>query len=144
MNEIKKNIATWIDALSIPRPELDNMPVCPFAKKAKYKIIELSDEKINPDFSTVEVIIYILDSNYTFIEIDEIAKEYNNQFPSLVFLPDSKDRYSHINGVQSNNTKYNIMLCQQRSELQVGRDKLLKTSYYTHWDEDYLKEILEQ
>lgn len=144
MDKIEQYILEWISSISKTRSELGGLAVCPFAKKAKYKIIELSDENINPDFSTVEVIIYILDSNYTFIEIDKIAKKYNNQFPSLVFLPDSKDRYSHINGVQSNNTKYNLMLCQQRSELQVGRDKLLKTSYYTHWDEDYLKEILEQ
>lgn len=144
MDKTEQNILEWIDSVSTMRSELGGLAICPFAKRAKYKIIELSDEKINPDFSTVEVIIYILDSNYTFFEIDKIAKKYNNEFPSLVFLPDSKDRYSHINNVQTNNTKYNLMLCQERSKLQVGRDKLSKTSYYTYWDEKYLKEILEQ
>lgn len=144
MNNIEKNISEWIDHLSMPQDKLNGSPVCPFAKKAKYKIIELSDEEINPDFSTVEVILYIVDSSYSFEQVEQLSIKYNKQFPSLVFLPDSKDRYSHINGVQTNNNKYNLMLCQERSELQIGRDKLSKTAYYTHWDERYLKEIFDQ
>lgn len=144
MNNIEKNISEWIDHLSMPQDKLNGSPVCPFAKKAKYKIIELSDEEINPDFSTVEVILYIVDSSYSFEQVEQLSIKYNKQFPSLVFLSDSKDRYSHINGVQTNNNKYNLMLCQERSELQIGRDKLSKTAYYTHWDERYLKEIFDQ
>ena len=118
------------------------MSVC---QKSKIQNNRFSQTKnINPDFSTVEVILYIVDSSYSFEQVEQLSIKYNKQFPSLVFLPDSKHRYSHINGVQSNNDKYNLMLCQERSGLQKGRDTLSKTSYYTHWDEDYLKEILDQ
>lgn len=34
----------------------------------------------------------------------------------LVFLPDSKDRHSDINGIQTSNDKYNLLLCQNRFE----------------------------
>jgi len=144
VSNIEQDISAWIDSISKPRSELSGLAVCPFAKKAKYKIIELSDEEINPDFSTVEVILYIVDSSYSFEQVEQLSIKYNKQFPNLVFLPDSKHRHSHINGVQSNNDKYNLMLCQERSGLQIGRDKLSKTAYYTHWDENYLKEILAQ
>ena len=144
VSNIEHDISAWIDKISKTRSELSNLAVCPFAKKAKYKIIELSDEEINPDFSIVEVILYVVDSSYSFEQVEQLSIKYNKQFPSLVFLPDSKDRYSHINGVQTNNNKYNLMLCQERTELQVGRDKLSKTAYYTHWDKEYLKEILNQ
>ena len=145
MNNIEKNIAEWIDYLSMPQDKLNGSPVCPFAKKAKYKIIDLADEEVlNPDFSTAEVILYIVDGSYSFEQVEQLSIKYNKQFPNLVFLPDSKHRHSHINGVQSNNDKYNLMLCQERSGLQIGRDKLSKTAYYTHWDEAYLKEIFDQ
>lgn len=144
MNKVEENIATWIDALSIPRPELDNMPVCPFAKKAKYKIVELTNEEIDPDFSSVEIIIYIVDSSYTFAQVENLSKKYNEIFSKLIFLPDSNTRYSYVGDIQSNNSKYNLILCQERKELQIARNKLSQTTYYKHWDEDYLKEILEQ
>ena len=145
MNNIEKNIAEWIDYLSMPQDKLNGSPVCPFAKKAKYKIIDLADEEVlNPDFSTVEVILYIVDSSYSFEQVEQLSIKYNKQFPNLVFLPDSKHRHSHINGVQSNNDKYNLILCQERSGLQAARDRLSQTLYYTHWDENYLKEILAQ
>mgnify|MGYP003650485561 FL=1 len=145
MNNIEKNIAEWIDYLSMPQDKLNGSPVCPFAKKAKYKIIDLADEEVlNPDFSTAEVILYIVDGSYSFEQVEQLSIKYNKQFPNLVFLPDSKHRHSHINGVQSNNDKYNLILCQERSGLQAARDKLSQTLYYTHWDENYLKEILAQ
>jgi|TARA_B110000259_G_scaffold175811_1_gene211336 hypothetical protein len=145
MNNIEKNIAEWIDYLSMPQDKLNGSPVCPFAKKAKYKIIDLADEEVlNPDFSTAEVILYIVDGSYSFEQVEQLSIKYNKQFPNLVFLPDSKHRHSHINGVQSNNDKYNLILCQERSGLQAARDRLSQTLYYTHWDENYLKEILAQ
>jgi len=75
-------------------------------------------------------------------ELRAIAAEYNKQFPDLVFLPDHKDRYTEINGVQTNNGKHNIILCQWRDNLEQARAKLKNTKYYTFWTEYYLQEIL--
>jgi hypothetical protein len=144
MDEIKIHISAWIDTLSITHTKLNNLSICPFAKKAKYKIVEITDKEIDPILDSVELIIYVLNNTYTFKQLDDIAKEYNTLYPHLVFLPDGKDRYSDIKGIQTSNGKYNLLLCQNRSELQTARNKLDKTMYYTFWDKIYLKEILEQ
>jgi hypothetical protein len=144
MDEIKTHILTWIDTLSIAHTKLNNLSICPFAKKAKYTIIKLVDKEINPLLDSVELIIYVLDNAYTFEQLSNIAKEYNALYPHLVFLPDGKDRHSDINGIPTSNGKYNLLLCQDRAELQTARNKLDKTMYYTFWDNNYLKEILEQ
>ena len=87
-------------------------------------------------------------------QIDELYKDVENfiddylgeilswQYPDIIFLPDHKDRKTFINGVQTNNGKHNLLLCQLRSRLKIARDKLKKSNYYSFWTEDYLKEIL--
>ena len=83
-------------------------------------------------------------SSYTEEEVISIASEYNKIYPEMVFLPDPKDRYTEINGVQTNNGKYNIILCQRRDNLKKARSKLLNTSYYSFWNQAYLNEIISQ
>jgi hypothetical protein len=84
----------------------------------------------------------VLPLHYSETEVVDIANEYNKIYPDMVFLPDPKDRYTEINGVQTNNGNYNLILCQWRDKLDNARSKLQKTSYYTYWAEEYLKEIL--
>ena len=71
----------------------------------------------------------------------EIATEYNKIFPEIIFLPDHKDRETYINGVATNNGKYNLILCQWRDNLNKARSKLEHTKYYSFWDQTYLEEI---
>lgn len=144
MDEIKTHISTWIENLSIAHTKLNEFSICPFAKKAKYTIIRLLDNEIDPILDSVELIIYVLDNAFTFEQLNNIAKEYNTLYPHLIFLPDGRHRHSNINGIQTSNGKYNLLLCQDRAELQAARNKLDKTTYYTFWDKTYLKEILEQ
>ena len=46
--------------------------------------------------------------------------------------------------MQTNNGKYNLVLCQPRKDLTEARKKLGKTNYYDYWDEKYLQEVLEE
>ena len=135
-------INDWIKRITQPREELGNFSVCPYAKGAEYELIETDGSDINPPPWDFELIIYKLPDNYSEFEVTEIAAEYNNIYPELVFLPDPKDRYTEINGVQTNNGKYNLILCQWRDNLQKAREKLASTNYYTYWSEQYLNEIL--
>jgi hypothetical protein len=48
-----------------------------------------------------------------------------------------------IQGIKTNNGKYNLILSQPTEKLRHFREKLAKTEYYNLWDEEYLKEILE-
>lgn len=132
----------WIERISRPADELGGFSVCPFAKGTEYELIETDGSNINPPPWDFELIIYKLPDEYTEWEVCELAKEYNTIFPDMVFLPDPKNRYTEINGVQTNNGQYNLILCQWRDNLNKAREKLKKTTYYSCWSEDYLKEIL--
>lgn len=135
-------IKEWISRITQPRSELGGFSVCPYAKGAEYEIIETNGSNIDPPPWDFELIIYKLPNDYSEQEVVDIANEYNKIFPDMVFLPDPKDRETFINGVQTNNGKYNLILCQWRDNLQKSREKLAGTSYYTYWSEEYLNEIL--
>lgn len=132
----------WIERISIKHESLNGFAVCPFAKGAEYEVIETDGSDVNPPPWDFELIIYKLPDNYTEYEIIELAKEYNNMYTSMIFLPDPKSRYTEINGIQTNNGKYNLILCQWRDKLIKAREKLSNTTYYSVWDDEYLQEIL--
>ena len=136
-------IADWIERLAKPREELGGMSVCPFAKNSDYSIVETDSSDIDPPPWDFELIIYVLPKHYTTDEVITIANKYNNLYPDMVFLPDPKDRETFINGVQTNNSVHNIILCQWRNNLEKARSKLKNTTYYSYWTDRYLKEILE-
>ena len=139
--DIKKDIETWIDHLSTKYVILGGFSVCPFAKKAEFEIIQTDGSNINPPPWRFDLIIYVLPNNYTLDEIVSISKNYSKLYPNLIFLPDHKDRYTEINGVQTNNGKHNLILCQWRDDLNSAREKLANTNYYSFWDNVYLDEI---
>ena len=134
-------ITDWIERLAKPREELGGMSVCPFAKNSDYSIVETDGSDINPPPWDFELIIYKLPDTYSVDELAEIATEYNDIFPEMIFLPDHKDRETFINGVATNNGKYNLILCQWRDNLNKARSKLEHTKYYSFWDQNYLEEI---
>jgi len=68
--------------------------------------------------------------------------ELNQNNPDLVFLPDHWSSTSNINGVGTGNGEQNIILAQNRYDLEVARTQLSRGTYYDHWDFDYLEEIL--
>jgi hypothetical protein len=139
---IQEHIKTWIDHLSEKHIVLGNFSVCPFAKHAEYSIVETDGSDIDPPPWDFDLLIYVLPNTWTQQELTSLAEEYNKLYPSLIFLPDHKDRSTEINGIQTNNGKYNLLLCQWRDDLNDAREKLAKTDYYSFWNEDYLKEIL--
>lgn len=140
--DIKKDITQWIEHLATKQVLLGGLSVCPFAKNAEYDIVETDGSNIDPPPWDFELLIYVLPPHWSQEELNMLAVEYSKLFSSLVFLPDHKDRHTEINGVQTNNGKYNILLCQWRDSLNTAREKLANTNYYSFWNEDYLKEIL--
>lgn len=141
--DIKQDINNWVVHLATKQVLLAGFSVCPFAKNCEYEIVITDGSDINPPPWDFELIIYVLPEDYTQNELQSIALEYNKVFSDLIFLPDHKTRYTEINGVQSNNGKHNLILCQQRNSLNAARKKLANTPYYSFWNQEYLKEILE-
>ena len=143
MNERKsKYILHWIGQLSKIRPELGNFAICPYASKANYKIIEekLSQIVPNPDY---DVIIYVVEDNMSAQFLYDAVDDYNRNYPDYKFIADHGKTKTYIQGIQTSNGKYNLVLCQPRQELTEARKKLAKTTYYDYWDKNYLEEVLE-
>lgn len=135
-------LSDWVTRISKPREELGGLPVCPFASNSELSIVNTDGSDMNPPPWDFDLIIYRLPEQYTIEELNDLAKEYNKIYPDIVFLPDHKDKDTYINGVQTNNGEYNLILCQWRDNLEKARVKLKKTTYYTYWAEEYLEEIL--
>lgn len=135
-------ILDWIQRISKVRPELSGFAICPFAANSKFKIIECSASAINP-IEDMDVIIYIIEDHLNISEVQNWVDIYNQKYYNWKFFEDCGSYDTFINGVQTNNGKYNLILGQPIQKLRQFREKLAKTSYYDQWDDTYLKKILE-
>ncbi len=140
--KIETLIKDWIHHLSTSYDKLGNIPVCPFSKNADYIIKQCSIKDISSPFEKHELIIFVVEDDVSYEELLIKAKELNETYKDLVFLPDHRDRNTYINTIQTNNGHLNLILCQDRVGLEQARSKLQKTLYYSFWDKEYLNEIL--
>lgn len=141
MENIKKDIDKWISRITKKQKRLEGLAVCPFAVKSSYELVITDGKDINP-LPDAEITVYVLPQHHSQEDLAQLANEYNNKMPELVFLPDHKDRRTEINGVQTNNGTHNLILCQRRTDLCEARSKLKNTNYYEFWNKEYLEEIL--
>ena len=144
MNEKKYNyILRWIKQISEIRPELGNFAVCPYASQAKFIILDEELKKVKPRMGW-EVVIYAVEDDHDADFLYAMVDDYNRVYKKYKFIADHRKSKTSINGVQTNNGKYNLVLCQPRKELTEARKKLGKTNYYDYWDKNYLQEVLEE
>jgi hypothetical protein len=143
MSDKEAYIKGWIKKVSKQRPELGNFSICPFASKSKTYIKECSYSDIVP-VSGYDVAIFILEDDLTLEKILQWVSFYNEQYPEYKFFEDTAERNTYINGIQTNNRQYNLILCQPKEKLAAFRKKLLATDYYKYWDDQYLREILQE
>ena len=143
MNEEKNRyILEWIRKISKVRPELGNFSICPYASGANFNIQEDQLLEIVPN-SDYDVIIHIVEDDIDANSLYDAVDDYNRNYPNYKFIADHGKTRTYIQGIQTNNGKYNLVLCQSRKELTEARKKLAKTNYYDYWDKNYLKEVLE-
>jgi len=135
-------ILNWIREVSKIRPELNGFAICPFAAKSKFKIIECPAEEIYP-IEGYQVIIYIVEDYLDLSTIQFWVDFHNKKHEKWKFFEDCGSYDTYIKGIKTNNGKYNLILGQPTDKLRKFRENLAKTSYYDMWDDEYLKEILE-
>ena len=140
--EKNRYILHWISQISKIRPELGNFSICPYASGANFSIQEQKLSRIVPN-SDFDVVIYIVEDNITADFLYDAVDDYNSNYPDYKFIADHGKTKTYIQGIQTSNGKYNLVLCQSRKELTEARKKLAKTDYYSYWDKDYLEEVLE-
>jgi hypothetical protein len=141
----KINIEDWIVKISKPQKNIGGYSICPFAKKAKYKIIDIDLNKIIVKFPhNLDLIIFIsnTEEKHTSKTLQKICNNLNSKYKKFIFLYNSKLEKTYINKVRTDNDKYNMIFCQPKKELSKARDFLSKTSYYEFWDKSYLNKIL--
>lgn len=143
MTEKEAYIHEWIKEVSKVRPELGGFAVCPYASDSKSLIVETSIDDVVPK-SGYDVIIFIIEDFWRPSQIVKWVNIYNEKYPYYKFFEDVSTRNTFINGVKTNNDKYNLILCQSKKKLTAIRKKLAQTDYYNYWTEDYLKEVLEE
>jgi hypothetical protein len=142
MTEKEQHIEEWIQKVSQKREALNGFAICPYASSSKYKIVECPVDEIIP-IEGYEVIIFIVEDYLTLDTINFWVEYYNNRHPEWKFFEDCASYDTYINEIQTNNGRYNLILAQPNQKLRFFRGKLAKTDYYSLWDDDYLKEILE-
>lgn len=138
-----RDLEHWVQSLSKTHPDLKGHSICPFAKSNTYKIIKCSINDIKPLNEVFGVVIFVVEDDLDLIYGHQKVKELNGLYPEYKFLDDFRDEPSFINGIQTNNGMYNLVLCQNSAFLSKMRGLLAKTDYYDLWEDEYLEIILE-
>ena len=158
MNTIESSsnqkIEDWIlDFLSQPNSAFDNLPPCPYAKKAWLdgnvevkEFVSFAEMRKDLDKWNKEVIIYLF--QYTTLprctELQILASKFNEEFPDFLFLEESPDLVEDVGGVIVNQGELCMMLVQKRKPLEEAREELMKTGYYDNWTEEMKERIMDR
>jgi hypothetical protein len=142
VDKVTKDIQDWILHLTKPKKELGRFATCPYAQFAKYSVEQRLISDLAP-LEGVEVAIFVLDDAHTLEDLLERCRELSEAYPDYIFLDDHKDDHTFINGVQTNNGKYNLILCQSKEKLLAARENLRETKYYSYWDEKMYNRIVQ-
>ena len=133
----ENHIYDWISKVSEKRIELGGSILSP---SAKITIIESPIDEIVPE-SGHDVIIFVVQDFWRPHEVDRWVDHYNRKFSYYKFFSDCALRNFIVNGDMTNNSKYNLILVQSKRKLSKIQENLTTSSYYQHWDENYLKKI---
>ena len=149
-----QKVEEWVlDFLSKPNSAFDNLPPCPYAKKAWLdgnvevkefvSFLEMRKDLRNWD---KEVIIYLFQTTMlpTCGELASLAQTFNDQYPEFLFLEEHPNLVEDVGGVIVNQGELCMMIVQKRKELEEARVELKKTGYYDNWTPDMKERIIDR
>ena len=144
---IKSHIKLWTKHLSMVQSELGGLAVCPYAVRARYKILDRVRKKIRFEkdqtlLETLDVLLYLKEFRMKKKDMYELCDQLNDTHKEYVFLADHWDTETNIKDVRTNNGLYNLILCQKRSKLENARNFLRSKNYYSYWSKKYLKDVM--
>lgn len=152
ITEIKK----WIDYIQIPQSNLDNFPVCPYAKSAivndKIQILPLDNLiTVSDTIDSVDIerywvtVIYFKDYEYyTEKELSNLTNNLNEKFneKDKIILDNDPRNPFYISGVKTTFDHCYLFLVQSLSDLNQKSDLLKNTTYYKFWNQKGLDEVV--
>ena len=140
------HIKTWIDYVATTETS-NGFVICPHATKAlknqRLKILEYDPaglDQLVDDFRSDPSIfkVWIMLAENPEIECQRLNVDY----PDIVWLYDIADDTGMIDGVATGNQKYDIILMQDKAELNKMSDMLNKSGYYTNWTKRYYEQVV--
>jgi hypothetical protein len=157
LNTVKQDIYTWIETfLEKSNPELNNWPVCPYAKKARLenKIDIRLGQSIETDLTSIStswsdnidvvVLVYSIEQ-YSSKETTDLVEilNFNLLMPKdLLVLEDHPFDKEIINGVCVNQGQYILLLVQRLSKIQQASRDLKNKGYYKLWSKEYYDRVV--
>ena len=149
-----QKIEDWIlDFLSKPNSAFDNLPPCPYAKKAWLdgnvevkEFISFAEMRKDIDNWNKEVIIYLFQETMLprCTELQVLASKFNDEFPDFLFLEETPELVEDVAGVIVNQGDLCMMIVQKRKELEEAREELKKTGYYDNWTDEMKERIMDR
>ena len=76
-SSIYTDITQWIKKVSVAHEKLDNKSICPFAKNAKFQIIQVSALDVDPVLIKKEVCIFVVPNNITKSKLETYCKQFS-------------------------------------------------------------------
>jgi hypothetical protein len=143
MNAVEAHIQEWIKKVSVTHSELENISICPFADSADTKIVACNVEDITP-VKGYDVVFYVVEDYLDLQSVRFWVDFYNKLYTEYIFLEDYATYDSYIQGIQTNNGKYNLILMQQRKKLLIYREILRQSGYYDNWTDEMMQEVMGQ
>ena len=143
MNAVEAHIQEWIKKVSVTHSELGDISICPFAASANIKIVECNVEDIIP-VEGYDVVFYVVEDYLDLQSVQFWVDLYNKLHTEYIFLEDCATYDSYIEGIQTNNGKYNLILMQQREKLLRHREILRQSGYYDNWTDEMMQEVMSQ
>jgi hypothetical protein len=151
-----EKLKKWFDELTIPRPELSNMPICPFAKSViksqEYTIEETNLDSIAFQISNANVqvykvcIFYLLDYKlYGEETLEAKTQSLNHIFKNsnkVVLDNDPRSPFT-INGITTNFPDCYIWVVQDLADLLSKSNSLKFTDYDNYWTKEQLDGLAE-
>jgi hypothetical protein len=142
---ILNDIHEWVLSVDRERPELENLKICPYAKKfeSELTIAQLPYPELFSIEEDFVMIIFIAPDTITWDELKSYCDRLRDINPELVFLTDHCSKPTYMNGQQTNNTKYHAIACQPGKKLASARRPMQKTNWYGLWSTKEWETLME-
>jgi hypothetical protein len=140
VDKVDSQILQWVEKLSLPRKELGNFPICPFASSATFRVVKKPLSDVAP-IDGVDVAIFVV-GQVSLSQLLQRCTELNMTYGDYIFLDDHISDPTYVNGVQTNYGHDNLVLVQKRHELLQAREILHKSEYYKYWSEEFYNKIV--
>ena len=149
-----QNLKDWIlDYLSKPNPVFNDLPPCPFAKKAwldgnvelkKFVNYEKLEESIKDIVgSKVKVFYFEYPLLPTAEKLKSVVAWLGTKHPQFIFYDEHPDTIEKVGG-EVVNSGVTAIIVQDRKDLLEKRAELHKTGYYNKWTPEMKERIFER